>query len=384
LEIKEFERGNVQAVCENKPTHEIAHYLPYDRSFEIPWKDFETDNEELGHGYYGVVFKGRIGEKVVAAKTVHANVDKCALLALLSELKIMIYLGKHTNLVQLVGACTEFLREGRPYIFVEFCAKGSLDSVLKKGRKSFVNEIPNDQRMNSIPTPEIGYVNFSDGFDLDAPNFSGESLYENVTIVSTTDLIRWSGQIADAMEYLESKKVIHGDLATRNVLLTSTLDVKVTDFGLSRQLNNYSMYVKKHETPLPWRWMAPESLQDMIFTSKSDVWSYGVTLWEIFTLAETPYPGASPTDQFLEELGSGYRLRRPKYSTVAIYEEILACWEASPGMRPSFSELKSFFTTAQPFDYVVLNHEDQERRLSDEGIAMSDTSENTTDTYLLI
>jgi len=98
------------------------------------------------------------------------------------------------------------------------------------------------------------------------------------------DLHRFASDIAHGMEYIESKRVVHGDLATRNVLLDEYYNCKIGDFGLSRKLYEYQQYVKTSHDPLPWKWMAPESLTKMEFTSKSDVWSYGVTLWEVYSL----------------------------------------------------------------------------------------------------
>lgn len=114
------------------------------------------------------------------------------------------------------------------------------------------------------------------------------------------------------MGYLESKNVIHGDLAARNVLLTLSLQAKITDFGLSRQLYDYTNYVKKQQAPLPWRHMAIESLREMSFSTESDVWAYGVTMWEVFSMGDVPYPGRSWSLDFVHELENGMRLLQPK------------------------------------------------------------------------
>ncbi len=115
------------------------------------------------------------------------------------------------------------------------------------------------------------------------------------------------------MAYLATKHVVHADLATRNVLLNIRNEAKICDFGLSRKLYNYTNYVKTQQEPLPWKWMAPESLRFMHFNEKTDVWAYGVTLWEIYSLGSTPYAGLCWDVNFVQMLERGLRLSKPEF-----------------------------------------------------------------------
>jgi len=108
---------------------------------------------------------------------------------------------------------------------------------------------------------------------------------------------------------------VHADLAARNILLTTEGVAKISDFGLSRRLYEYTQYVKASQEPLPWRWMAFESLKNLSFSTQSDVWAYGITLWEIFTLGDLPYPGLSWNVDFVTELERGLRMNIPKYAS---------------------------------------------------------------------
>ncbi|KAB7500276.1 Vascular endothelial growth factor receptor 3, partial [Armadillidium nasatum] len=138
---------------------------------------------------------------------------------------------------------------------------------------------------------------------------------ENIPGVSapltTTDLLCWAWQVANGMEYLSSRKVLHGDLAARNLLLAEDNVVKICDFGLSREMHKNYMYLKKSSDAMPIKWMAPEAIEQKIFSTQSDVWSYGVTLWEMFTLGNTPFPGF-PLNQFATALEKGMRLKKPR------------------------------------------------------------------------
>ncbi|CAG7724005.1 unnamed protein product [Allacma fusca] len=324
LEIKEFLSGNVAEIETNSFAHVNAKYMVYDKKFELPWSQFKLDSQILGKGVHGVVYKGTIGEEIIAVKTVRERVTKDVLKALLDELKIMIYLGKHDYIVELKGACTQFLHEGRAYVLVEFCSLGSIESFLRNNRYNFCDDSHAGDYANGCGVRR-GSVTVAQQFN-------------------RKDLIQWSVQILQGMQYLEEKKVIHGDLATRNILMQSLHHVKITDFGLSRQLINTDSYVKKQQGLLPWRHMAIEALRDFTFTTKSDVWSYGVTLWEILTLGTTPYPGMNWKPEFLQLLENDLRLYKPKYATKAMYKILTDCWAPEPEDRPSFQQLRRKFS----------------------------------------
>lgn len=147
-------------------------------------------------------------------------------------------------------------------------------------------------------------------------------------------------------------KVLHGDLAARNILLTDGNVVKICDFGLAKNIYKNGIYEKKGNTPMPIKWMALESMRDHVFSTQSDVWSFGIVLWEFFTLAGTPYPGMDGRTQYLQ-LSEGYRLEKPQYSTQEIYELMIRCWNEIPKYRPSFSHLTSKLTDLLEEETVI-------------------------------
>jgi len=143
------------------------------------------------------------------------------------------------------------------------------------------------------------------------------------------------------------------DLATRNVLLTAEKRAKITDFGLSRRMYDYQSYIKNHQEPLPWRSMAPESLKRSEFSEKSDVWAFGILLWEIYTLGDEPYPGLSWDVNFPTKLERGLRPGVPTYSPDGMYSTMLRCWSTIPERRPTFSELVSLFQSMLGADHAT-------------------------------
>ncbi|NWW41198.1 FRK kinase, partial [Panurus biarmicus] len=144
-------------------------------------------------------------------------------------------------------------------------------------------------------------------------------------------------QVASGMAYLESQNYIHRDLAARNVLVGEHNVYKVADFGLAR-VENENVYEARTETKLPVKWTAPEAIRYNRFSIKSDVWSFGILLFEIITYGQMPYHGM-PGYQVIQLLDDGYRLPQPKTCPAPLYEMMQWCWSAEPDERPTFEGL---------------------------------------------
>uniref|UniRef100_A0A668U001 Fibroblast growth factor receptor n=1 Tax=Oreochromis aureus TaxID=47969 RepID=A0A668U001_OREAU len=286
--------------------------LPQDPRWELP-RDRLVLGKPLGEGCFGQVVMGEaVGldkEKPnrvtkVAVKMLKADATEKDLSDLISEMEMMKIIGKHKNIINLLGACTQ---DGPLYVIVEYASKGNLREYLRARRP-----------------PGMEYCSNPDQVPV-----------ENVSI---KDLVSFAYQVARGMEYLASKKCIHRDLAARNVLVTDDNVMKIADFGLARDIHHIDYYKKTTNGRLPVKWMAPEALFDRIYTHQSDVWSFGVLLWEIFTLGGSPYPGV-PVEELFKLLKEGHRMDKPSTCTHELYMMMRDCWHAVPSQRPTFKQL---------------------------------------------
>ncbi|XP_035525018.1 vascular endothelial growth factor receptor kdr-like [Morone saxatilis] len=345
------------------PLDEQNDLLQYDSSkWEFP-RDRLRLGKTLGHGAFGkVVEASAFGIdklstcKTVAVKMLKGGATSNERKALMSELKILIHIGNHLNVVNLLGACT---KPGGPLMMiVEFCKYGNLSYYLRSKRDDFIVYKSQDgkvvssgsgcdlselmkRRLESVASTgssaSSGFIEDKSYCDSEEEEEESEDLYKRV--LTLEDLICYSFQVAKGMEFLASRKCIHRDLAARNILLSENNVVKICDFGLARDIYKDPDYVRKGDARLPLKWMAPEAIFDKIYTTQSDVWSFGVLMWEIFSLGASPYPGVQIDEEFCCRLKEGTRMRAPEYSSSEIYQTMLDCWQGEPLERPTFTEL---------------------------------------------
>uniref|UniRef100_A0A452HUC9 Tyrosine-protein kinase receptor n=1 Tax=Gopherus agassizii TaxID=38772 RepID=A0A452HUC9_9SAUR len=270
---------------------------------EIPRKNISL-LRALGHGAFGEVYEGTVvgiagdpNPLQVAIKTLPEICSEQDEMDFLME-ALIISKFSHQNIVRCIGVSLQTLPR---FILLELMAGGDMKSFLRQNRP----------RLNQPST------------------------------LIMQDLLNIARDIACGCKYLEENHFIHRDIAARNCLLTCTGTgrvAKIGDFGMARDIYRASYYRKGGRAMLPVKWMPPEAFLEGIFTSKTDTWSFGVLLWEIFSLGYMPYP-CKTNQEVLEFVTSGGRMDPPKNCPGPVYRIMTQCWQHSPEYRPNFSTI---------------------------------------------
>ncbi|XP_038062499.1 uncharacterized protein LOC119732990 [Patiria miniata] len=272
-------------------------------------RDQLTFLQELTQGTFGKVLLARaVGIEQrglithVAVKTVKDKSDPKEKENLIRELNSMKPLTSHENIVKLLGYC---INADPIYVIMEHVANGNLKEILTDSRS--------------------------------------ERVYDNLrgavcASLSPKTLLSLARGVAKGMAYLASQGCLHQDLAARNVLVSEDMVSKISDFGFASDVAEMRTHQRKNTGFSPLRWMALESILDDVYTTESDVWSFGVLLWEIVTLGGHPYPTLS-AKKVVSKVKSGYRMPRPDHCRLHLYQVVRPCWSKNPAARPTFATI---------------------------------------------
>ncbi|XP_067030245.1 fibroblast growth factor receptor 3-like isoform X2 [Acropora muricata] len=339
--IDAVNRSNYTELHEITDSHgtysEINEYAPLNlvtRSWEVS-RENVTIEKVIGKGAFGQVAQGTAqnlplekGTTTVAVKMLKENAQDIERKDLFSELEVMKKLKPHPHVIKLLGCVTI---TDPVLVIIEYVPYGDLRGYLRKSRGL------ND---NYFKDPDI----------------------KPQTSLSSMQLMLMSWQIADGMSYLSSRKIIHRDLAARNILVGEGEKCKVTDFGMARNVQMENAYEKKTKGRIPVKWTAYEALTQGRYTTKSDVWSFGVVLYEIFTIGGQPYPRTNAR-KLVELLASGYRMPKPNHVAEALYQIMRNCWQEEPEDRPSFEQLRQELKLMENQHKRLINMKDYDTKL---------------------
>ncbi|XP_070548615.1 uncharacterized protein [Ptychodera flava] len=288
-----------------------SDYVHAEQEREVARDDVQV-GLQIGEGHFSRVCKGCLKlpgnqEQIeVAIKILPACTSTEEYERLIRELDIMKRLRPHPRVVQLLACCTLPKREPI-FLIVEYLPNGSLKGYLQKNRPT----------ANTPMTDPM----------------------ERSRNLTDKDRIKFAYQVADGMTFLHENNLIHRDLASRNILVTNDVNCKISDFGLARNIGPSQEYVMQSPGTLPLRWEAPESLTSNVYTFKSDVWSYGILLWEIITFGQRPYPDLNNCEDVRTKVKEGYKMAIPENCQKGLGDIIKQCWQYDAKKRPSFKRI---------------------------------------------
>uniref|UniRef100_A0A3Q1JTY0 Focal adhesion kinase 1 n=1 Tax=Anabas testudineus TaxID=64144 RepID=A0A3Q1JTY0_ANATE len=300
---KRMDGVRTRAVCVSE-TDDYAEIIDEEDTYTMPsTRDYEIQRDRIelgrciGEGQFGDVHQGvyispENPALSVAVKTCKNSTSDSVREKFLQEALTMRQFD-HPHIVKLMGVITE----NPVWIIMELCTLGELRSFLQVRKYS----------------------------------------------LDLATLILYSYQLSTALAYLESKRFVHRDIAARNVLVSTVDCVKLGDFGLSRYMED-SSYYKASKGKLPIKWMAPESINFRRFTTASDVWMFGVCMWEILMYGIKPFQGVKNND-VIGRIENGERLAMPPQCPPTLYSLMTKCWSYDPSKRPRFTELKTQLST---------------------------------------
>ncbi|GAB0094898.1 hypothetical protein DMENIID0001_102240 [Sergentomyia squamirostris] len=364
----------------NIPLSRLSHELKesgleaINDEYEIRDEKISMNSGVIGEGQFGIVRRAMVminGKNImVAAKELKGD-TRDQKQKFLEEITIMKSVPEHKNILRLIGHRTDPLKNF--LLLTEYCAKGSLLDFLRKKWEThscnqarwseFSDNFINYNQISESKPHMQKYINLSDiedgGGQDDFCEIAAYNIVENpcyraeedfVVIdknnLSLKSLLDIAIQVAEGMSFLGVLKVVHRDLAARNVLIDENNIAKIADFGLSRDIYEDGMYTLRRGGRVPIKWMAIEALQRQHYTTHSDVWSYGVLLYEIITLGCIPYPTIA-NDKLLSYLNCGSRMEKPRCCPQWLYETMMSCWKETHFLRPSFTDIAKTLTEAK-------------------------------------
>ncbi|XP_072022146.1 uncharacterized protein [Amphiura filiformis] len=310
--VKRSRTISQQGIVTNDYLTPMGQSNPQFELWEVPTLDSESRqceiqrsrirlHEVIGSGAFGEVYLatarniGRDRElSHVAVKVLKDSKEQSS--DFMKELKFLQSLDPHPNIIGFIGCCTD---KEPYYLVLEYAPNGNLREYLHSIRKE-----PGEQ------------------------------------VLQPKEIIGFAFDVSKGMEYISSKNCVHRDLATRNILLGKENVCKLSDFGLARDMETKHQYEMKSDSRVPVRWLAPESIKDNKYSIKTDVWSFGIVLWELVTMGAHPYAGMN-AKQVVKMVCDGERLDKPDHCNDAIYNFMLKCWNDNPKRRPDFHDIRT-------------------------------------------